>query len=325
MPSPYPPSTSPPPPGWSLPWSDYIAEGVCEVKAYAHNEMEHTPGIQKAGRWEGLQTAIKWCQAHENWKTSPEAVQENLGIQYGADFATVNGIMNGTFAVYGKGSGEGLTSPMWDTVKKLWNTKDAAAFRKVTGGYSLTMLIPIWNKLNTQAQEWFCQFKPWVPISLWKADQQRIGKTKLLLTGSIPSLSGSALASAIWMKDKKVKGAMAQPSCYFADPADVVEATKAGTLDYLEERATSDARYSMISNAISLTNMGFATPAQVEIAQAHLPPGDQEDPTEPPPDDEDKKGNMLPLILAGLGFFAAGPPGALGGFALGAMVAKGEK
>ena len=267
------------PPGWK--WQDIVSDLDCQIRPLAKKEIDsetYEPFLM--AKLDGLEIAKKRCAEYQAYLVSDEGIAEQLGIQNldTEEDATLI-IENGWF-------GEGtLPTSGIKLVQSFWKpaTEEAWIVAKAQTP-DLLPFVPYWNALDPHVKEYFCQYRPWVPIEVFKQSQARATKVNYLF---IPGVKPPP-----WI--------MARPSCAGETVAQALEKTKAGTKAYIKDKIKA--------------GKAQAKEARIKYyAPAEIAPADQSE--EPPPPTPER--NPLPLLLGGLGLATAGPLGAAGGYALG--------
>lgn len=297
-----------------------------------------------------LTEAQSRCGLYKAWLTSDEGATEYLGSQYGI----TEDVADQFFAPdaqeqYGGNIGKSLTAKEWKALTQLWNAKTQAAFQTVLEiTPNMLPFIPIWNQLDPFARDVFCIYRPWVPITVWAQEQAKIAaaaqKTKLIqkIKGSpIAAPIGKPKGALMLKKAKPLPATMIVPWCVdLSDAQATVEqqvsqtqkTTLAGTKVELEQR--QDAERTMMEEAHVNKVAQFAASCQpgeviyhkgikyecYEAQEQLMPDSQQVEEEEEPVAEQPNK--ALPWILGGVGAVAAGPVGAVAGYAAGAAIAR---
>jgi len=344
-------------PGWPLEkrWQDLRNHQDCSVKPEAAQLIDlqgcdtfynsslgkyQTDCSQKPVLEAALDTAGDWCWQYIEWRTSPEAAQELLGEQYGIDEEFATQLVNTSKAAVGPN----ITDDMWKVVKTFWKPATMKAWQ-TTLEFSPNLLpfIPIWNRLQPSMRDWFCIFRPWVPIATYAQEVAHKKKMAVLKADAVVAKTGLP-KGAIQIKQGWTRASrstdMIMPFCVKPQAIEAgqsilaaVQATQAETLEGTQEALEQ-------KDAILREEAERGHQHRVEQFLATCTPGDvqyfkgvkytceeaaalvTEEVEETPAPVEEAKPNILPWVLGGLGLVAGGPVGGIAGFAAGAALGK---
>lgn len=360
-----------PVPGWpgKKPWRELVFDLDCSTKPSAaqyidingcdevfnyatgqtYSDCSAKPGLQNA-----LSTATQWCEDYVDWRASSDAAQEKLGAEHGIDFETANMLIMDPGANV---DWSPLTAKEVHTFRSFWAPPTQASFRDLlVGTPDITPFIPIWNKLSDGIRLWFCIYRPWVPVVLYKQEQEKARRTAAIVkaTGTGGTLKSKVgMKGVVYAKGKApASTAMKIPFCVdtsqaLKDTAKAIAQTQAAAVVATQEHLVNEEQ--QIQNIAAQAHVDHVakfrqrcTPGEeffhkgvryiCEDAQARAIPDSEGEPSPQFAEDDtqdegsDSEGgeaapNILPVVLGGLGLVTGGPLGGAAGYALGSALA----
>jgi hypothetical protein len=289
-------------PGWpGRVWRDLVVPEDCGIRPSREAEIFQAPGWKQPKLQAGIVTASQWCEEWKQWSTSTPAAVEKLGAQFEVPEAAAAQVLacgSSKWADGVAGYSRPLTEGEHNLLCTLWNWPDGTPIPDpILGAF-----VEVWNKLYPAGHEWFCTYRPRIPIEAW-GWYQKARKTAPTLGG--PGRVTGGGRSAAKKQQLSPTRWMIRPACAASDPDTIRSEILSGTRRELKDRQEAGER------------MAAEIRETLEGQSGTLP----EEPPEEPPEGSPAR-SPLPLLLGGLGFLVGGPVGAAGGYVAGVAISK---
>jgi hypothetical protein len=286
-------------PGWpGRVWRDLVVPEDCGIRPHREAEIFNAKTHKQPKLKAGIVTASQWCEEWKQWSTSTAAAVEKLGAQFEVPEAAAAQVLacgSSKWADSVAGYSRPLTEDEHNLLCTLWNWPDGTQIPDpILGAF-----VEVWNKLHPAGHEWFCTYRPRIPIEAWKWYQK--ARTASATLGIAQGVTGGGKSAARKEQLSPLRW-MIRPACAASDPAAIKSEILSGTRKELKDRQEAGERMAE------------------EIRDA-MDNGTTETPPEEPPEEAPAR-SPLPLLLGGLGFLVGGPVGGVGGYAAGVMLAK---